>query len=792
MNSLIFRENDAMRKRGKPWQLFVVAVLIVVFSCSAFFGFKTQYGDTTTTYIKGASDIRFGVDIKGGVNATFKASDGYQATEEQLEAAKTVIEDRLVGLNITDYEIYIDSKNSSIILEFPWQSDEADFDPESAIEEIGTTAYMTFRKGSSADGELILDGSMVESAQAAYGQLESGGSSEYYVSLTFNSDGAAAFSTATTELYADGGSISIWLDDENISTATVQAAITDGKAVISGADFTRDDVIKLARQINSGALPFALTVDSYSTVSPSLGENSLTAMVIAGVVSFALIALLMTLMYRLPGFMASIALLGQVAMTLAFVSGYFAVFPSFTLTLPGIAGIILAIGMGVDANVITSERIKEELASGKSIDGALKAGFERGLTPIIDGNVTIVIVAIILMGAFGPTDGFFAKLLYPVFFAFGASTTGTIYAFGYTLLIGVLLNFVFGVGATRVMIRGAASIRALRKPWLYGARSNAPIPVQDRVPTAKYPIIQNRRKILTFSSVLMTVIVVCALVLGVRLDTQFTGGAILTLGYTGDADVSAVTQLAQTDLETKGLAVRTGSDVNTGESTLTITMPGTDTVTTDQVTLLLSDLNSQYSDNAFEQLSLSNVSASMGTKFLGKSLVAVAVALVLILLYIAVRFRRIGGFVGGNMAIVALLNDLMVVFGTCVLMRTPLGGNFIAAMLTILGYSINDTVVVYDRIREDREILGNRIAFPELVNLSINQSLRRTLMTTITTVMALVVLCIVALIYGLDSILTFAFPLTMGMVSGVYTSLCVATSCWVEWRARHPEKAKRK
>jgi SecD/SecF fusion protein len=232
--------------------------------------------------------------------------------------------------------------------------------------------------------------------------------------------------------------------------------------------------------------------------------------------------------------------------------------------------------------------------------------------------------------------------------------------------------------------------------------------------------------------------------------------------------------------------------VKTGESTLTITMPGTDTVTTDQVTSLLSDLNSQYSDNAFEQLSLSNVSASMGTKFLGKSLVAVAVALVLILLYIAVRFRRIGGFVGGNMAIVALLNDLMVVFGTCVLMRTPLGGNFIAAMLTILGYSINDTVVVYDRIREDREILGNRIAFPELVNLSINQSLRRTLMTTITTVMALAVLCIVALIYGLDSILTFAFPLTMGMVSGVYTSLCVATSCWVEWRARHPEKAKRK
>ncbi len=166
-------------------------------------------------------------------------------------------------------------------------------------------------------------------------------------------------------------------------------------------------------------------------------------MVLAGLIAYALIVVLMTLLYRLPGFLACIALAGQVAATLAFVSGYFPVFESFTLTLPGIAGIILAIGMGVDANVITAERIKEELNNGKSLDGALKSGFARGLTPIIDGNVTIVIVAIVLMGAFGPSDGLFAKALHFVFFAFGPSTAGTIYAFGYTLLTGVLLNFVF-------------------------------------------------------------------------------------------------------------------------------------------------------------------------------------------------------------------------------------------------------------------------------------------------------------------------------------------------------------
>ncbi|MBD5101704.1 MAG: protein translocase subunit SecD, partial [Subdoligranulum sp.] len=176
--------------------------------------------------------------------------------------------------------------------------------------------------------------------------------------------------------------------------------------------------------------------------------------------------------YRLPGVIASIALLGQSAMTLACVSGYLAVINSFTLTLPGIAGIILAIGMGVDANVIAAERIKEEIRSGKSIDGAIRAGFDRGLTPVIDGNVTVIIVAIMLMGAFGPTDGFFAKMLRPIFFAFGPSTAGTIYSFGYTLLVGVILNFVFGVVCTRIMLKGISKLKALRNPVLYGGVKN--------------------------------------------------------------------------------------------------------------------------------------------------------------------------------------------------------------------------------------------------------------------------------------------------------------------------------
>ena len=775
-----------MKTKGKAWQLIVTVLLIATFVYTAFFGVAVKYGDVTTPYLKGAKDIRFGVDIKGGVNVTFVPSDDYDATDDQLEAAQLVIENRLVALNVTDYELYVDNNSDSLILEFPWQSGETNFDPEAAIEEIGTTAYLTFREGSSADGELILDGSMVESAAAQYGPV-SGSSSEYYVALKFTDEGAKAFGDATTKLYQSGGTISIWLDDENVSTASVNAAITDGQAIITSSasnPFTQEDVVKMARQINSGSLPFALTVDSYSTISPSLGENSLSAMVLAGVIAFALIMVLMTALYRLPGFLACIALAGQVAATLAFVSGYFPVFESFTLTLPGIAGIILAIGMGVDANVITAERIKEELRSGKSLDGALKSGFARGLTPIIDGNVTIVIVAIVLMGAFGPSDGFFAKALHFVFFAFGPSTAGTIYAFGYTLLTGVLLNFVFGIFATRTMIRGAAAIKALRDPRLYGADAPGKTPAEKK----QVNFVGLRKRFLTFSACLMAAIVLCAVVLGVHLDTEFTGGAMITLSYENSFEMSAVQKTASEALGSNGLTLQTGENVATGEQTLKISMPGTETVTTDEVQTLLDSLNESCPDNSFAQLSLSNVSAAMGTKFLQKSLVAVVFALVLILAYIAYRFKNIGGLTGGMMAVLALLNDLMVVFGTFVLLRAPLDGNFIAAMLTILGYSINDTVVVYDRIRENRGLLGKKASFEELVNHSVNQSARRTIITTVTTVMALGVMCIVSKLYGLDSIFTFAFPLMMGMLSGVYTSLCVSTSAWVAWSERKNAK----
>ena len=763
-----------MNRKGKSWPWFVVAILIVLFSLTAIFGVSYTYGDTKNVYVKGASDIRFGIDIRGGVDVTFMPADDVEATDAQMTAAKTVIEDRLVGLGITDYESYVDNNKNRIIVRFPWKNDEADFNPQTAIDEIGTTAKMVFRKGSSATGEEILSGDDVASASAAYNETEG-----WVVQLKFNSAGASAFATATTELAASNGTISIWLDDNNISTATVNEAITGGEAIIKG-NFDQDSASTLANQINSGSLPFALTVDSYSTISPSLGAKSLDVMVQAGIIAFILVAIMMICRYRLPGTIAVISLLGQVAATLAVVSGYFTVFPGSTLTLPGIAGIILGIGMGVDANVITAERIKEELSKNKTLDGAVKSGFKMGLTPIIDGNVTIVIVAAILMGAFGPTDGFWAKVFNPIFFWFGPSTAGTIYSFGFTLLTSVLLNFVFGVWATRVMIRGAVNFKPLRKAWLFGGRKDGG--ADFKTPSINF--IGNRKKFYTFSCALLALVLVFCGVFGVKMDVEFKGGSMITLAYEGDADLNDLKSTISTELNKSNLTLQTGSDIS-GNQTLTVTLPGSDTLTTEELDGLLATLNEQYPDNAFVQNEVSNVDATIGKEFMLKSIVALVAACVLILLYVAYRFRRIGGLKAGSTAIVALLHDMLVVFGVFVILRIPLNGNFIAALLTILGYSINDTVVIYDRIRENSALYSKKqMSLAELVNLSVNQSFARSLMTSITTCLALGVVCIISVIYRLDSIYSFAFPLLFGMVSGVYSTICIATPLWVDWKTK--------
>lgn len=782
-----------MKRKGKIW-FFVAAGLIFFLAFSTFFGVNSRYGDIVTPIVKPASQIRFGIDIRGGVDVSFVPATEEKATQSQLEAAQAVVEQRLISLGITDYELYKDINQSRIILRFPWRQDETEFNPETAIQEISAAALLTFREGGEYDQTtgvptgvtaetIILQGNDVANASARYGDTDGSGTPKHHILLELSPEGTTKFTEATGRISAQGGSISIWMDDTLISNPSVSSAITSSTAVITG-DFTAEAAKSLADKINAGALPFALRAESYSTISPTLGSQSLRAMVIAGVVAFVLVAFFMVFNYRLPGFVASIALFGQTAATIALVSGYFAVFPSSTLTLPGIAGIILAIGMGVDANVIIAERIKEELRAGKKLDAAIKSGFERAFAPVVDGNITVLIVAAILMGAFGPTDSFFAKVLSPVFSWFGPSTAGTIYSFGYTLLCGVLLNFVFGVLAARIMLVSVSKLGFLRSTWLYGGLK----PGQKAREDKSIGFVKNRKKYFAFSSLIIVVIIAASFTLGVAMDVQFRGGAIISYAYTGAPDMEKLQTAIDETLQSK-VNLQTGAAG--GTSTLTITLPGASTVEVEKLNQLTAALNEGFAANSFEQLQVNNVQPSIGRVFLIKCVVAVILASVLILLYIAYRFRKIGGWRGGLTAVVALVHDLIVVYGVYVVLGIPLSGNFIAALLTILGYSINDTVVIYDRVRENRSLYSKRMPFAELVNLSINQSLRRSINTTVTTLVALACVCIFAVVYGLNSIFTFAFPIMVGMVSGVYSTVCIAGPLWVGWenkRAKITEK----
>jgi preprotein translocase subunit SecD/SecD/SecF fusion protein len=466
-----------VKKIGKS-TFFIVFALIALFSVSAVFGLDYQFGDNVSTKIKGLDDIRLGIDIQGGVDVTFTPSDDYDATDDQLDAATEVIKTRLATLGINDNEVYSDTKSDRIIVRFPWQAGETDFDPESAVKELGETAELTFRKGSDYDtdddgnitptGDIVLSGEDIASAKAG-SQLNDDGEYEYVVQLTLNDSGKEAFADATSELAGTSTPISIWMDDTMISSPTVNEAITDGSAVISGSFDTYDSAKSLADKISSGALPFKMETSSFKTISPTMGEGSLDAIVLAGIIAFICIAIYMIVLYRLPGLVAVIALTGQIAGSLAVVSGWFGFQSGSTLTIPGIAGIILALGMGVDANIITGERLKEELRAGKSLDAAIKNAYKKAFSAIFDGNITNVIVAIVLMGAFGVPSSFFSKILNStIFFAFGATTEGMVYSFGVTLLAGVIFNFIMGVFAARLMVTSLSKIKCLRNRKFYG------------------------------------------------------------------------------------------------------------------------------------------------------------------------------------------------------------------------------------------------------------------------------------------------------------------------------------
>lgn len=763
------------KKVGKP-VFFVAFVIIVLFAVTTLIGVHSYNGDIRKTYVHGLEDIRLGIDIQGGVDVTFEPEDDLDASEEQMDAAMEVIKLRLTSLNINDSETYVDYNNSRIIVRFPWQSGEENFDPAAAVDELGQMSELTFRYGTEADGNVILTGSAVDQAVPGYNQE----TSQWVVQLKLNETGKEAFASATAAQAASGGYISIWMDDVCVSSATVNEAISNGEAIISG-NFTAESAKELSDQITSGALPFSLHATSTKTLSPTLGTGALRAMIISGLIALAFIAVYMLVLYRVPGLIAVIGLIGQAAGMPAAVSGWFGFQPSSTLTIPGIAGIILSIGMGVDCNIITAERIKEELAKGKSVESSLKAGYSNAFSAILDGNLTLAIVAVILMGAFGTNTNPITKFLdATIFRPFGATTEGFIYSFGFTLVAGVILNFVMGVFAARLMNMSLAHFKAFQKPSLYGYS-------EKTYKEAKIRKFSETKKTFFVISAILIVLSIATTFTGVEVAIDFKGGTIVSYSYSGDLDENACKAPIEEVLGTP-VTLQKGESFDSDTNILTVSFSYDESLTLEQQDAMLAKMQETYPDNSIDMLESNEVSPSSGREFFGKCIVAVIFAALLLIIYIALRFKKISGWSAGVFTIVTLLHDIIITYGSFVLCGFEINSNFMAVILTIFGYSINNTIIVYDRIRENQKLMPRKATIAELVNTSASQTLRRSIRTSVTTVSTMIIISVIAYIFHVESILSFSVPMTFGLIAGTYSSQCIAPTLWVWWNERRGNK----
>ncbi len=421
------------------WVLLTAASVYV-----AFFGLIINYN----IILEGAYDAKLGIDLKGGMHAILTPEDGAEVSNADLDAAIEVINLRFDGQAIYDRSVLADYEGKRIIVEIPWSSGETDFNPQKIAEEIGEMAKLTFSaveedsesaSGFKAVGDVLVDGSNVSDAYAA---IDPNNSSNYLVVLSFDDKGTEDFKNATTQL--NGERLGILLDGEIISAPTVNAVIEDGQATIEG-EFTLDEARSLANKIKSGSLPFKMVIadGELRTITPILGENALNVALQAGMVALIVILLFMLLYYRLPGLVACIALIAHVAIQVLLMVWF-----EISLTLPGIAGIILTIGMSVDANVIVFERMKEEISKGKNISSTIKDGFKNALSSIVDGNITTIISAVVL-------------------YYFG---TGSVKGFAVTFIIGIVLNFITSVWMSRSMLLSVEKLNIFKSPWWYGAK----------------------------------------------------------------------------------------------------------------------------------------------------------------------------------------------------------------------------------------------------------------------------------------------------------------------------------
>lgn len=667
--------------------------------------------------------IPLGLDLSGGVSITYQVVDENPSAEDMSDTIYKL--QKRVDSYSTEASVY-QVGDDRITVEIPGVQD-----ANQILEDLGNPGSLEFQM---PDGSVFMTGDMVEDAQGATA-TDRYGNKQYIVSLKLTDEGAKIFGEVTSENI--GKNLPIVYDGETISYPQVQSAITGGEAQITGMS-SFEEADNLATQIRIGSLSLQLSELESSVVGAQLGSQAIASSLKAGAIGLAIVMVFMIVMYAVPGIAASLAL--AIYTTLVIATLYLF---DITLTLPGIAGIILGIGMAVDANVIVFARIREEIATGKSVQTSMKIGFQKAMSAILDGNITTLIASVVLM----------------------ALGSGTVKGFAYTLMIGIILSLFTAMVVTRYILYSLYAL-GLKSEKLYGR-------AKER---KSIDFIGKKAVFFTISGIIIAAGLIS---MGVHSATEgkalnygldFMGGTSTTADFGKDMSIEDI----ENDIVPYVEEVTGDSDVQATkvEGTTQVTIK-TRTLSLDE-RQELEDTLAENCDVDASTITSQSISSTISGEMRSDALKAVIVSCIFMLLYIWFRFKDIR-FAAS--AILALVHDVLVVITVYALVRISVGSTFIACVLTIVGYSINDTIVIFDRIRENLALkTGKQTAedLREIANKSLTQTLSRSINTSITTFIMVVMLYIL----GVASIRDFSLPLMAGLVCGAYSSICIATELW--------------
>lgn len=737
--------------------LVLTVVLIGLLAFTSAVGF----GPTGTG---AARNIKTGLDLSGGVSITYQAKGNPSA--EDMEDTKYKLQQRVEQYS-EESQVYLEG-DDRISIEIPGETD-----ANTILEELGTPGSLYFIAQTDADGnenysltgtgrtgyslnkdieELIENGSVVMSgddvadAQGVATQQQTTGAAEYVVTMNLTDEGTEKFAEATKKAAENGESIGIYYDGDFVSVPNVLNEITDGNAQITGME-SIEEAQNLASTIRIGALSVELEELSSEVVGAQLGQEAITTSLIAGAVGLALVIIFMIVVYRIPGLVAGISLIIYTGLMLVMLNAF-----DLTLTLPGIAGIVLSIGMAVDANVIIYARIREEIAVGRSVRNSIKIGFQKALSAILDGNITTLIAAAVL----------------------GLMGTGSVRGFAMTLALGIVLSMFTALVVSRLIVNALFAI-GVRDEKFYGRQKER----------KTFDFVGRKKIFFTISIILILVgpvaMGICHVKDGKALNysLEFMGGTSTTVPFNEemtlddlDNKVNPVVQEVTGDANIQMQKVVGSNDVKIKTRELSV-------AEREELNQLMTD---EFGVDA-SKITAQNISSTISGEMRRDAAVAVIIATACMLIYIWFRFKDIRF---ASSAVLALVHDVLVVLAFYAVSRISVGNTFIACMLTIVGYSINATIVIFDRIRENLRV-SKKEDLAEVVNRSITQTLTRSIYTSLTTFITIFVLFVM----GVSAIREFALPIMTGIVCGAYSSVCITGPLWYVMRTKIGAKDKK-